>query len=475
MRFNDGNQVPAEIVGFDPFADVALLKVDPEGLTLRPLPLGSARDVNVGAPVAAIGSPFGEEQSLSVGVVSATRPLDRLADRLRHRRRDPDRRRDQPRQLRRPAARRARARARHQLPDPARRAATAAASASRSRSTPCGARSTSCARTAGRLRLPRRLDRAALPAARRALRPRRPTTARGCRTWRRAARPTTAGLQPRRRPRALPGQRLRRRRRRDRRGGRSRSPRGGRPRRALPGYAPGADGPARRCSATASGARARQARRAAARRARRLSPAARRRVRPPAGVSTFPARAAARRRRLQDPGRLHAHRRTRSHRGDPRARRAPEGRARRARLGDRVRRRRERDPLHARAADEGRRPRRRVAGHLRPRGVLQRDEADAQRAAGRARGPDRRAVGHLAALQRDERARARRRLGRRAHPRPAAGGALLARPREGQGLGVALPHRHVEPEPGHDRAAAAVHPRVPAVAVPHGGLRARAG
>ena len=56
-------------------------------------------------------------------------------------------------------------------------------------------------------------------------------------------------------------------------------------------------------------------------------------------------------------------------------------------------------------------------------------------------------------------------------PQPAA--LLLARPREGQGLGVALPHRHVEPEPGHDRAAAAVHPRVPAVALPHGGVRAR--
>jgi len=72
VKFPDGNQVPADVRGFDPFADVALLKVDPAGLTLRPLPLGSTKDVTVGAPVAAIGSPFGEEQSLSVGVVSAT-------------------------------------------------------------------------------------------------------------------------------------------------------------------------------------------------------------------------------------------------------------------------------------------------------------------------------------------------------------------------------------------------------------------
>jgi 2-alkenal reductase len=72
VRFGDGNQVDAKIVGFDPFSDVALVKVDPKGLTLRPLTLGAIDDVEVGEPVAAIGSPFGEERSLSVGVVSAT-------------------------------------------------------------------------------------------------------------------------------------------------------------------------------------------------------------------------------------------------------------------------------------------------------------------------------------------------------------------------------------------------------------------
>ncbi len=72
VAFADGNQVPARIVGFDPNADIALLRIDPGGLTLRPLRLGTARDLRVGSPVAAIGSPFGEPQSLSVGVVSAT-------------------------------------------------------------------------------------------------------------------------------------------------------------------------------------------------------------------------------------------------------------------------------------------------------------------------------------------------------------------------------------------------------------------
>jgi S1-C subfamily serine protease len=71
VEFADGNQVQADIKGYDPEADVALLQVDPKGLTLRPLPLGDSDKVQVGTPVAAIGSPFSEEQSLSVGVVSA--------------------------------------------------------------------------------------------------------------------------------------------------------------------------------------------------------------------------------------------------------------------------------------------------------------------------------------------------------------------------------------------------------------------
>jgi S1-C subfamily serine protease len=72
VEFPDRNVVPAHVVGFDPFADVALLKVKPDGFALHPLELGDDRSLVVGQPVAAIGSPFGEQQSLSVGVVSAT-------------------------------------------------------------------------------------------------------------------------------------------------------------------------------------------------------------------------------------------------------------------------------------------------------------------------------------------------------------------------------------------------------------------
>ena len=72
IEFPDRNVVDAEIVGFDPFADVALLKIEPDGFTLHPLELGDDSELQVGQPVAAIGSPFGEQQSLSSGIVSAT-------------------------------------------------------------------------------------------------------------------------------------------------------------------------------------------------------------------------------------------------------------------------------------------------------------------------------------------------------------------------------------------------------------------
>jgi S1-C subfamily serine protease len=72
VEFGDGNRVAADIVGFDADADVAVIKVDPDGLDLHPVPLSDRSSFAVGEPVAAIGSPFGEEQSLSVGVISAT-------------------------------------------------------------------------------------------------------------------------------------------------------------------------------------------------------------------------------------------------------------------------------------------------------------------------------------------------------------------------------------------------------------------
>lgn len=73
VEFSDGDAVPARVVGWDVFDDVAVLKVEPAAHQLVPVPLGDSTEVRVGEPVAAIGSPFGAENSLAVGIVSATK------------------------------------------------------------------------------------------------------------------------------------------------------------------------------------------------------------------------------------------------------------------------------------------------------------------------------------------------------------------------------------------------------------------
>jgi 2-alkenal reductase len=72
VEFQDLDRAPAKIVGWDVFDDIGLVKVDPSAHALNPVPLGNSAAVSVGEPVAAIGSPFGNEDSLGVGVVSAT-------------------------------------------------------------------------------------------------------------------------------------------------------------------------------------------------------------------------------------------------------------------------------------------------------------------------------------------------------------------------------------------------------------------
>jgi S1-C subfamily serine protease len=71
VQFADKKTVKAQVVGKDPSTDLALLKVDPEGLDLKALPLGSSKDVHVGDPTIAIGNPFGLDRTLTTGVVSA--------------------------------------------------------------------------------------------------------------------------------------------------------------------------------------------------------------------------------------------------------------------------------------------------------------------------------------------------------------------------------------------------------------------
>jgi S1-C subfamily serine protease len=71
VEFSDGERVAAEIVGWDLFADTGVVRVERAAHPLEPVPLGDSARVAVGDPVAAIGSPFGNQGSLAVGVVSA--------------------------------------------------------------------------------------------------------------------------------------------------------------------------------------------------------------------------------------------------------------------------------------------------------------------------------------------------------------------------------------------------------------------
>jgi 2-alkenal reductase len=73
VEFQDHDRVEAKIVGWDVFDDVGLIRVELSAHALAPVPLGDSAAVTVGEPVAAIGSPFGNENSLAVGVVSATK------------------------------------------------------------------------------------------------------------------------------------------------------------------------------------------------------------------------------------------------------------------------------------------------------------------------------------------------------------------------------------------------------------------
>ena len=68
--FHDGESYPAKVTGTDPFADLAVIKVDADPQTFHTLPLGDSSKLRIGDEVIAIGSPFGLTGSLTSGIVS---------------------------------------------------------------------------------------------------------------------------------------------------------------------------------------------------------------------------------------------------------------------------------------------------------------------------------------------------------------------------------------------------------------------
>ena len=71
VRFWNGNTYKATVVGSDQSTDLAVIKVDAPQSVLHPLTLGDSSKVKVGDAVVAIGSPFGLEETLTGGIVSA--------------------------------------------------------------------------------------------------------------------------------------------------------------------------------------------------------------------------------------------------------------------------------------------------------------------------------------------------------------------------------------------------------------------
>jgi S1-C subfamily serine protease len=70
VHLRDGRTLQARLVGSDPRYDLALIQVDLSGL--RAAPLGNSEEIKPGQWAIAIGSPFGLENTVTVGVISAT-------------------------------------------------------------------------------------------------------------------------------------------------------------------------------------------------------------------------------------------------------------------------------------------------------------------------------------------------------------------------------------------------------------------
>jgi 2-alkenal reductase len=76
VRFDNGLDLPATIVGTDPSSDLAVIQVDASQITdITPVTLADSDALKVGQIVIAIGSPFGLQSSMTTGIISA---LDRL-------------------------------------------------------------------------------------------------------------------------------------------------------------------------------------------------------------------------------------------------------------------------------------------------------------------------------------------------------------------------------------------------------------
>ncbi|MDH3191359.1 MAG: trypsin-like peptidase domain-containing protein [Nitrosopumilus sp.] len=70
VTFLDGRSYNAEVIGYDKFTDIGVIKVNADLKLLHPLTLGDSSNLKVGEQIAAIGNPFGLSGSMTSGIVS---------------------------------------------------------------------------------------------------------------------------------------------------------------------------------------------------------------------------------------------------------------------------------------------------------------------------------------------------------------------------------------------------------------------
>jgi S1-C subfamily serine protease len=71
VTFNDGNTYSAQLVGTDPYGDVAVIKlINPSEENLIPVVFSNSTKLKIGDPVLAIGNPYGLDNTLTFGIVS---------------------------------------------------------------------------------------------------------------------------------------------------------------------------------------------------------------------------------------------------------------------------------------------------------------------------------------------------------------------------------------------------------------------
>src|SRR5438477_474844 len=75
--FSNDNSFPANVIGNDPYSDIALLKIQANGkndsISLNPIEIGDSENLKAGQFVLALANPYGEYPSITEGIITSER------------------------------------------------------------------------------------------------------------------------------------------------------------------------------------------------------------------------------------------------------------------------------------------------------------------------------------------------------------------------------------------------------------------